>query len=628
MSIGILKSPISLFKQFPTPITSTFHYLSLPTNPSLHRIKQLHARLIAAGYDGDSHFTGQLLAALAQSQSTPLQYSLSILNSTQNPSLFAINNLIRCFAKSESPHQALSLYSFMCKNAHFQPNNYTFPFLFQACSKFMGIIEGTQIQAHVIKLGFFVNVYIRNALIHLYFTSHETKLAKDLFDESPACRDLVTWNVMIAGYAKAGHIDNVEKMFDEMPERDVISWSSLITGYVQNGYLEQALDSFKRMMDLQLSPNESILVMVLSACAQLGLIEKGRMIHSTIDSLNFPMTIHIQTGLIDMYAKCGYIDKARNLFNKMAIKDLSSWNVMICGLAIHGLAMEAIDLFEKFLTKGLTPVNVTFIGVLSACSKAGLVDKGCHYFKLMMEKYNIDPEMEHYGCMVDLLSRKGLVLEAIELVEKMSIPPDPVLWVTILGACRTHGLIKLGEETGKKLIQLDPNHYGNYVQLSEIYAKSYKWEEVVRTRGMINGRNSKKIPGWSLIEAHGKIHQFVAGDREHDMSMEIYKMLDRMNTRVLEAGYLPNVVQVLHDLEEEEKINVIKEHSERLAIAFGLLVIGSGKCIRIVKNLRVCGDCHEITKVLSKVFEREIVVRDGSRFHHFKRGECSCQDYW
>ncbi|KAL4580807.1 hypothetical protein LXL04_017011 [Taraxacum kok-saghyz] len=614
MSIAILKT--------------IFHYFSLTANPSLHQIKQTHARLITAGYDGDTHFTGQLLAALAQSQSTPFRYSLSILNSTQNPSLFAINNLIRCCAKSESPHEAFSLYSSMCKKPQFRPNNYTFSFLFQACSKFTGLTEGNQIQTHVIKLGFFDNVYIRNALIHLYFTSHDTKCAKDLFDECPSSRDLVTWNVMIAGYAKAGKINDVEKVFDEMPERDVISWSSLITGYMQNGYLEQALDSFKRMIDLQLSPNEAILVTVLSACAQLGLIENGRQIHSTINSLNCQMTVHIQTSLVDMYAKCGYINKARDLFNEMPIKDLSSWNVMICGLAIHGLAMEAIELFEKLLIKGLNPDNVTFIGVLNACSRAGLVNKGRHYFKLMTEKYKITPEMEHYGCMVDLLSRAGLVLDAIELVEKMSTPPDPVLWVTILGACRTHGLIQLGEETGKKLIQLDPNHHGNYIQLSKIYAKSYKWEDVVKTRGMTNDRNCKKIPGWSLIEAHGKIHQFVAGDRKHDMSLEIYKMVDRVNIRVLEAGYSPDLLPILHDLEEEEKVNAIKEHSERLAIAFGLLVIEGGECIRIVKNLRICGDCHEMTKVVSKVFEREIVVRDGSRFHHFKGGECSCQDYW
>ncbi|KVH87630.1 pentatricopeptide repeat-containing protein At3g62890-like [Cynara cardunculus var. scolymus] len=609
----------SLFKLYSTAVTPIFQ-----PNPSLHQIKQAHARLIAAGNGGDSHLTGQLLAALAQSRSIPFQYSLSILHSTQNPSLFAINNLIRCFAKSKSPHEAMSLYSFMFKNTYFRPNNYTFPFLLQACGNFKGIVEGTQVQAHVVKLGFYNNVYSRNALIHLYFASCESKCAKEVFNESPGCRDLVTWNVMMAGYARMGQIDDLEKMFDEMPEKDIISWSSLITGYVQNGYLEQGFDCFKRMRDLGLLPNEAILVMVLSACAQLGLIEKGILIHSIIDSFDCPKTVHIWNALVDMYAKCGNIDKARQLFDKMPQKDISSWNVMICGFATYGLAMEAIEHFEKFLIEGRTPENVTFIGVLNACSRAGLVDQGRHYFKLMSQKYNIDPEMEHYGCMVDLLGRAGLIADAIELVEKMPIPPDPVLWVTIVAACRTHGLVEFGEGTGKKLIQLDPNHHGNYVQLSSIFAKSCKWEEVLTTRGL----NSRKVPGWSLIEAQGKIHQFVAGDREHERTSEIYKMVDRMNTKIVEAGYLPNISSVLHDLEEEEKINSIKEHSERLAIAFGLLITEAGTCIRIVKNLRVCGDCHEMTKITSKVFQREIIVRDGSRFHHFQGGNCSCQDYW
>ncbi|KAD6454394.1 hypothetical protein R6Q59_016138 [Mikania micrantha] len=527
MFVSKPKAPISLFAQF--PFTSpVFH----SPKPCIHRIKRLHARIITAGYGGDTHLTGQLLAAVARSPSTPFQYSLSILRSTQSPSVFAINNLIRCFTKSDSPQESLTLYSFMCKDGNFRPNNYTFTFLFQACCKFIGIVAGIQLHSHVIKLGFYEDVYVRNALIHLYFVFCENECAHQMFDENSECRDLVTWNVMMAGYVRAGRIDDVEKVFDKMPERDVISWSSLITGYVQNGYLEQGLNCFKKMMDFGLLPNEAILVTVLSACAQLGLIEFALQTHSIIDSLNCVMTIHIWTGLVDMYAKCGYIDKAWDLFDKMPHKDTSSWNVMIYGLATHGLGVEAVKLFKKFLIEGRTPVNVTFIGVLSACSKVGLVDEGYLYFKLMTEMYGIDPEMEHYGCMVDLLARAGLVTDAIDLVEKMPIPPDPVLWITILGACRTHGLVELGEEIGQKLILKEPSCHGNYVQLSSIYANSQKWDDVVRTRGLIMGQNSKKVPGWSLIEAHGAIHQFFAGDRHHDQTIDICMMLDRMNTMV------------------------------------------------------------------------------------------------
>ncbi|KAJ0533148.1 putative tetratricopeptide-like helical domain superfamily, DYW domain-containing protein [Helianthus annuus] len=568
---------------------------------SLHHIKLSHA--------GNPHHTPSPLSLL------------------KNPSISSINNLLRSFTNTHSPHKTLSFYSFIRKNYNFKPNNYTFTFLLQTCTKFHNIVAGFQVHGHVIKLGFYGDVFVGNSLVNLYFVFGEEKCARQVFDEMSR-RDLVTWNVVIAGWVKLGRVGDARKVFDEMPERDAVSWSSLITGYVRNGLLEEGVELFERMVKVGVVPNEAGLVMVFSACAQLGLVENAIRIHSIVDALSCRMTVHVWTGLVDMYAKCGCIDKARELFEKMPEKDVSSWNVMICGLAMHGLGMEAIKLFEKFLIEGHTPVNVTFIGVLSACSKAGLVDEGYLYFKLMTEKYGIVPEMEHYGCMVDLLSRAGLVTDAIEFVEQMPIEPDPVLWVTILGACRTHGLVELGEKSGQKLIELDPTRHGNYVQLSSIYARSNKWEEVVRTRGLITGQNSKKVPGWSLIEAQGKIHRFVAGDRQHDLTLEIYMMLNKMNARIAEAGYSPNVSPVLHDVEEEEKVNAVKEHSERLAIAFGLLVTEAGECIRVVKNLRVCGDCHEMTKITSMVFEREIVVRDGCRFHHFRGGECSCGDYW
>lgn len=509
-----------------------------------------------------------------------------------------------------------------------QPNNYTFTFLLQSCSNALALVEGIQVHAHVVKIGFGEDVFVRNGLVQFYCACCKIECAKKVFDESPQCRDVVTWNVMLGGYVRDGQIGLVEKLFGEMPERDVISWSLMIMGYVQNGKLEEGLQSFKEMREKGLVPNEAILVTVLSASAQLGLLDQGRLVHSVISSCNFPLSVPIGTGLIDMYAKCGCIEQAKVVFNAMPEKDVCSWNAMICGLAAHGLGMEALSLFERFTSEGFRPVNVTFVGVLNACSRTGLVSKGQHYFKMMSENYGIEPEMEHYGCMVDLLGRAGLVAEAMDLIEKISIQPDPVLWTTLLGACKIHGLVELGEQIGNKLIQLDPTHDGNYVQLAGIYAKARKWADVVRIRRLMVDRRANKVAGWSLIEAQGRLHRFVAGDKGHERYPEIYKMLQIIGKRIGEGGYMPNVSPVMHDIEEEEKENAIKEHSERLAIAFGFLVTACGGCIRIVKNLRVCGDCHDFSKAVSKVFMREIIVRDGSRFHHFKEGNCSCLDYW
>lgn len=471
-------------------------------------------------------------------------------------------------------------------------------------------------------------MFIRNALISFYYGCFGLECSRRVFDEYVRVRDLVTWNTMLACFVRDGQIGVAEKMFDEMPERDVVSWSTMLTGYVQNGCLEEALECFRGVRETGLRLNEAILVSVLSASAQLGLLEHGKLVHSLVDSMNFQITASLGTSLIDMYAKCGCIEQSKLLFDNMPRKDIWAWNVMISGLAMHGLAKEALKLFEKFIDKGFSPANVTFVGVLNACSRAGLVREGRHYFKLMTENYGIEAEMEHYGCMVDLLSRAGFVDEAVELIENMKISPDPVLWATLLGACKIHGHIELGEKIGNKLIQLDPNHGGHYVQLSSVYAKARKWEEVIRVRRLMSERNTNKAIGWSLIEAQGKVHKFVAGDKDHERVTEIYKMLELIGTLVAKTGYSPNISSVLHDIGEEEKETMIREHSERLAIAFGLLVTGVGDCIRVVKNLRVCVDCHEVTKIISKVFEREIIVRDGSRFHHFKEGKCSCRDFW
>ncbi|KAG4989218.1 hypothetical protein AAZX31_11G188100 [Glycine max] len=266
---------------------------------------------------------------------------------------------------------------------------------------------GVHIHAHVVKFGYACHVFVRNALIQFYCDCSRVGSAKRVFEEDTLCSDVVTWNSMLAGYVRNGEVRFAEKMFDEMPERDVVSWSTMITGYVLNGLLEDGLECFRDMRETKVRPNEAILTL-LSVSAQLGLLGYGRFVHSTIEGLRFPMTVPMGTALVDMYLKCGCVEKARILFDGMAKKDVWIWNVMICGLASHDHAKEALALFQRFVGEGFQPVNVTFVGVLNACSRAGLVGDPRHYFKLMVDGYGIQPEMEHYGCMVDLLARAGL----------------------------------------------------------------------------------------------------------------------------------------------------------------------------------------------------------------------------
>jgi pentatricopeptide repeat protein len=418
------------------------------------------------------------------------------------------------------------------------------------------------------------------------------------------------------------------EVFDGMPVRDEVSWSTVVGGYVKEGELEVALGVFKNMVVQGVKANEAAIVTALSAAAQLGLLEQGKFVHAVVKRAGMAMSVNLGAALVDMYSKCGSVAAAKEVFDAMPRRDVFAWNSMICGLATHGLGHDAVQLFEKFVSEGFCPTSITFVGVLNACSRTGLVDEGRWYFKLMAEKYGIESEMEHYGCMVDLLSRAGLVQEAVELIEGMHIPPDPVLWGTVLSACKRHGLMDLGITVGNKLIELDPAHDGYYVLLASIYAKAKKWDEVRKVRKLMSNRGTSKSAGWSLMEAHGMVHKFLVGDMDHKDSVQIYNMLCMIDRRLAEAGYVPDVSSVLHDIGDEEKVHAIKVHSERLAIAYGFIVVEAGSPIRIVKNLSVCGDCHEFSKMVTKVFGRVIIVRDGSRFHHMKDGKCSCHDYW
>jgi pentatricopeptide repeat protein len=302
---------------------------------------------------------------------------------------------------------------------------------------------------------------------------------------------------------------------------------------------------------------------------------------------------------------------------------------MISGYAMHGYANEVFKLFEEMKHSGIRADHITLVGVLSACSRAGLVDEGYEYFNCMSNYYNITPVMEHYSCMVDLLGRAGRLEEALDFINNMPIKPDASVWSCLLGACRIHNNIELGELAAEHVFELDSKNAGNYVLLSNIYAAAGRWDDIERVRKLMKDRGVKKTPGYSWIKVDKQVHAFLVGDRSHPQMQEIYMELERLSSEMKMAGYVANTRFVLNDVKEEEKEQILlNHHSEKLAIAFGLLNTPPGTTIRVVKNLRVCGDCHTATKFISKIVAREIVVRDANRYHHFKDGQCSCCDYW
>ncbi|XP_020270458.1 pentatricopeptide repeat-containing protein At4g21065 [Asparagus officinalis] len=416
-----------------------------------------------------------------------------------------------------------------------------------------------------------------------------------------------------------------------MPARNVVTWNSVINGFSLNSRPNEALTLFRRMVaEEDAEPDGFTMVSLFCACAELGALALGRRAH--VYSFKRGLcagNAHVGNAMIDLYAKCGSVWDAKKVFDEMGdTKNVVSWTSLIVGLAVNGFGGEALELFGAMERERLRPTEITLVGVLYACSHCGLVDKGFCYFDRIKEEYGILPKIEHYGCMVDLLGRAGCVEEAHDYVKRMPMEPNAVIWRTLLGACSMHKKLSLGETAWSKLKELDPGHSGDYVLLSNLYASVGRWRDVQKLRrNMFNG-GVKKTPGYSLLEIGNRVHEFVMGDRSHPQSDEIYDKLEEVAKRLRKEGYVPKTSNVLADIEEEEKETALCYHSERLAIAFALISTSPAVPIRIVKNLRVCEDCHIVTKLISNVYEREIIVRDRSRFHHFKDGFCSCKDYW
>lgn len=449
-----------------------------------------------------------------------------------------------------------------------------------------------------------------------------------MFDGSSEL-DIVAWNSMLEGYANCKDGKSLHRLFDQMPHRDVVSWNTMIAFYVQMGEFGEAATMFRLMRESGEQPNQVTLISVLSAVAYLGALAQGRWLHAYIDKHGIELNENLGSALISMYSKCGCLEGAIQAFEKTNRKSVDTWNAMISGFASNGHSVKALEFFLKMEDCEVQPNAITFSCVLNACSHARLVKDGVEYFRKMTEVYGIEPDIAHYGCMVDLYGRAGFFDEAEEMMRKMPMEPDAVMWKALLAACKTHGNFKMGERAGIKLIELAPNDHTSYVLLSNMYAMADNWDGVCKVRKMMWERSVKKVPGCSSIELDGVIHEFLVGDINHSRKKEIYEMLDEMGDQLKLAGYEPDTKQVLLDIDEEDvKQTSLSHHSEKLAIAFGFISTKPSTTIRVVKNLRVCSDCHSAIKLLSKIYDRNIIVRDSNRFHHFTNGSCSCGDYW
>ena len=459
---------------------------------------------------------------------------------------------------------------------------------------------------------------VRNA-----HTVHGYAFRKSLIEE------LCVGNSILAMHTKCGNTEKARLVFDMMMERDVISWNSMLSGYTQNGQATEALLLFDEMRDSDCQPTPVTALIMVSACAYLGFRHLGRKFHDFIVDSRMEIDTNLSNALMDMYAKCGDLEKAVDLFNGIppTERNAGSWNVLISGYGMHGHGKEALELFSRMQEEGVEPNHFTFTSILSACSHAGLIDEGRKCFA-EMKRLSVTLEDKHHACVVDMLGRAGLLQEAFDLIKEMPSPPSDGVWGALLLGCKIHGNMELGKTAASNLLQLEPNHTGYYVLMSNIYAASNKWKEVWKLRQDMKNKGLKKPAAFSMIEYGKDILGFYTADQENPYRHEVYKKMESLAIEMKMAGYVPDLSCALHDVEEEDKERMLNYHSEKLAVAFGVLKIDPGMVIRVTKNLRVCNDCHSAFKYISHIYQRKIIVRDANRFHHFQGGTCSCKDYW
>ncbi|KAH8487589.1 hypothetical protein H0E87_026241 [Populus deltoides] len=477
-----------------------------------------------------------------------------------------------------------------------KPNHFTFSSVLKACANLSDIWLGEQVYALVVKLRL----------------------------ESINC----VGNSLISMYSRCGNMENARKAFDVLFEKNLVSYNTIVNAYAKSLNSEEAFELFNEIEGTGTGVNAFTFASLLSGASSIGAIGKGEQIHARILKSGFKSNLHICNALISMYSRCGNIEAAFEVFNEMGDGNVISWTSMITGFAKHGFATRALETFHKMLEAGVSPNEVTYIAVLSACSHVGLISEGLKHFKSMKVEHGIVPRMEHYACVVDLLGRSGRLEEAMELVNSMPFKADALVLRTFLGACRVHGNMDLGKHAAEMILEQDPHDPAAYILLSNLHASAGQWEEVAKIRKKMKERNLTKEAGCSWIEVENKVHKFYVGDTSHPQAQEIYDELDQLALKIKELGYIPSTDFVLHDVEEELKEQYLFQHSEKIAVAYGFISTSTSRPIRVFKNLRVCGDCHTAFKYFSIVRRKEIVLRDANRFHHFKDGTCSCNDYW
>ncbi|CDY52331.1 BnaA09g38800D [Brassica napus] len=612
----------------------------------LQRGEQIHGCTVKTAFDSDVGVVNGLIDMYGQCRRvSEAEYIFKTMPGERRNNV-TWTSMLTGYSRNGFAYKAIECFRDMRREGT-QPNQFTFPSVLPACGAVCARRVGVQVHGCIVKSGFKTNIFVQSAVIAMYAKCRDLETARALLQDMEV-DDVVSWNSLVVEcvregykeealslfgrmherdmkideftlpsvlncfassrtemmkiassvhclivktgygsyklvsnalvdmYAKRGTMDSALKVFERMIEKDVVSWTALITG---NGSYEEALKLFCKMRaEGGISPDQMVTASVLSASAELTLLEFGQQVHCNHIKSGFPASLSVDNSLVSMYTKCGSLEDAEAVFSSMETKDLITWTALIVGYAKNGKAKDSLEAYNH----------------------AGLTEEAQRYFESMRTVYRITPGPEHYACLIDLYGRSGDFAKAEELLNQMEVEPDATVWKAILAASRKHGKIETGERAAKTLMELEPNNAVPYVLLSNMYSAAGRQEEAANLRRLMKSRNISKEPGCSWVEGRGRVHSFMSEDRRHQRMVEIYSKVDEMMLLIREAGYEPDVSFALHDLDKEGKELGLAYHSEKLAVAFGLLAVPDGAPIRIIKNLRVCGDCHSAMKYISR----------------------------
>ncbi|KAL6200168.1 hypothetical protein ACLB2K_029950 [Fragaria x ananassa] len=487
---------------------------------TMAHIKQVKSHLAVSGTLFDPYAAAKVISFCALSHNPHhLRHAYHLFRFMPTRTTYIWNLMIRAFTDSNHPTQALSLYTNMLRTG-LSPDNYTFSFALRACAALSSLYFGVMIHTHAIRLGWESYDFVQNGLVHLYVACESMDSARKLFDMC-FCKDVVTWTALVNGYVKCGQIVTARQLFDEMPEKNAVSWSTMVNGYVHLGMFMEALEVFGDMQAAGVSANRAGIVGALTACGYVGALDQGRWIHAYVKRKGMRLDAVLGTAVVDMYAKCGCVESGRAVFDEMQERDVFVFTSLISGFANNGECAAAVSLFRRMENEGVAPNEVTFVCVLSACSRVGMVDEGLRVFRSMKSRFGVEPGVQHYGCLVDLLGRAGMLEEAKKVVMEMPMEPDSYVLGALLNACRVHGDLDLGKEMGERFTGKRLDHSGVHVLLSNIYASENQWDNVTLLRKGMEEKRVRKVPGCSLIEVNGEVYEFTAGDRSHVLMQEI-----------------------------------------------------------------------------------------------------------